>query len=354
MLQLNEREWADFLLTDYFEIAKGNQNNMAELQIGAMPLISAKKIDNGCKGFFAANSKPIFKGHCLTINNDGDGGAGISYYQPADMLLDTHVTALYPRVPMTAEIMRFIAACITVQREKFGHGYSLNNARLAVFRMMLPVDDNGQPDYAFMEEYIKEREQQLIQKYIAHIRNTSVTIGGGGITPLHEKDWRCFVLGDLFTLIPGKGKGANHLKTARQGGISYLGATNRNNAVLDFVEPVEGMVQKGNCIAFIRNGEGSMGYAVYKQEYFISTADITLGYAPFLNMYVGFFITTVADKVRGKYVYNYKRSDTRLRKELLLLPVDSDGQPDWRYMEQYTKMLMAKVKLQYLQTRQTQ
>ena len=124
--------------------------------------------------------------------------------------------------------------------------------------------------------------------------------------------------------------------------------------MLDFVEPVEGMVQKGNCIAFIRNGEGSMGYAVYKQEYFISTADITLGYAPFLNMYVGFFITTVADKVRGKYVYNYKRSDTRLRKELLLLPVDSDGQPDWRYMEQYTKMLMAKVKLQYLQTRQTQ
>ena len=46
MLQLNEREWADFLLTDYFEIAKGNQNNMAELQAGAMPLISAKKIDN--------------------------------------------------------------------------------------------------------------------------------------------------------------------------------------------------------------------------------------------------------------------------------------------------------------------
>lgn len=51
--------------------------------------------------------------------------------------------------------------------------------------------------------------------------------------------------------------------------------------MLDFVEPVEGMVQKGNCIAFIRNGEGSMGYAVYKQEDFISTADITLGYARF-------------------------------------------------------------------------
>lgn len=38
------------------------------------------------------------------------------------------------------------------------------------------------------------------------------------------------------------------------------------------------LVQKGNCIAFIRNGEGSMGYSVYKVEDFIATSDMTLGY----------------------------------------------------------------------------
>lgn len=128
---------------------------MAELKVGNIPLISAKKVDNGCKGFYAPNSKPVFNGHCLTINNDGDGGAGISYYQPCDMLLDTHVTALYPRVEMSEYIMQFVSACITVQRDKFGHGYSLNNARLSVFRMMLPVDLNGQPDWKYMEQYSK-------------------------------------------------------------------------------------------------------------------------------------------------------------------------------------------------------
>ena len=97
-----------------------------------------------------------------------------------------------------------------------------------------------------------------------------------------------------------------------------------------------------------------MGYAIYKREDFIATVNITLGYAPFLNMYNAFFITTIADMVREKYGYNYKRNDTRLRKELLLLPIDSDGQPDWQYMEQYAKMLIAKVQLQYLQTRQAQ
>lgn len=175
---------------------------------------------------------------------------------------------------------------------------------------------------------------------------------GGGITPLNKKEWRTFSIGSLFSLTAGKGKGANHLQS-NDSGISYLGATNRNNGVIDFVSAVPDMVQKGNCIAFIRNGEGSMGYSVYKAEDFISTSDITVGYAPFLNKYTGFFITTVADKVRGKYNFNYKRSDTRLKKEKLQLPVDENGVPDWAYMEEYAKRLFNQLRLQYLQAKTT-
>ena len=146
--------------------------------------------------------------------------------------------------------------------------------------------------------------------------------------------WGKFAIGDLFTLIPGKAKGANHLENDPSG-ISYLGATNRNNAVLDFVKPEDGLVQKGNCIAFIRNGEGSIGYSVYKAEDFIATSDITAGYSPFLDKYIGMFITTVADKVRGKYSFNYKRSDTRLKKEVIQLPITPSGLPDWHLMHSY-------------------
>lgn len=163
---LHEKEWKEVKITDFFTIAKGNQNNMAELQAGNLPLISAKKVDNGCKGFYASNNKPVFLGHCLTINNDGDGGAGISYYQPCDMLLDTHVTALYPRIKMSKDIMQFISTCITVQRDKFGHGYSLNNARLSVFRMMLPVDSDGQPDWQYMEQYAKMLMAKVKLQYL--------------------------------------------------------------------------------------------------------------------------------------------------------------------------------------------
>ena len=348
MLQLSEREWADFLLTDYFEIAKGNQNNMAELQAGAMPLISAKKIDNGCKGFFAANSKPIFKGHCLTINNDGDGGAGISYYQPTDMLLDTHVTALYPSVPMTAEIMRFIAACITVQREKFGHGYSLNNARLSVFRMMLPADDDGKPDYAFMEQYIREREKQLIAQYIEHIG--AVTYTGGGITPLHEKEWKEFCISDIFVIRPGKRLTKSDMQS---GNKPFIGASDSNNGITAFVNNTN-VSEDSNVLGVNYNG------SVVENFYHPYTCIFSDDVKRFTikdgrgNEFVYLFLKSVILQQKSKYAYGYKFNEERMRRQILLLPVGSNGQPDWQYMEQYAKMLMAKLKLQYLQSKQAQ
>lgn len=142
------------------------------------------------------------------------------------------------------------------------------------------------------------------------------------------------------TLVPGKSKGLNHLRTNPQG-VSYLGATNLNNGVLDFVTPEPSMVQQGNCIAFIRNGEGSMGYAVYKAEDFIATSDMSIGYNPHLNRYTGTYITTIADRVRGKYNFGYKRNAQRLSKEIITLPATPEGSPDWDYMESYMRHLEA-------------
>lgn len=102
------------------------------------------------------------------------------------------------------------------------------------------------------------------------------------------------------------------------------------------------MQYKGNCIAFIRNGEGSMGYSIYKKESFIATQDISVGYNEKLNEYSAKFITTIADRVRGKYTFGYKRNQTRLKKEILTLPIDENGDPNWSYMENFIKNIEQK------------
>ena len=220
----------------------------------------------------------------------------------------------------------------------------MNSTRLKKQPIMLPVDDSGAPDFVYMENYVRAAEGKILQRYREYCRNCRPPLT---IQSLNEKIWRPFFISDLFRLETGKSKGLNHLEEDEQG-ISYLGATNRNNGVLTFVKPVGNLIQRGNCIAFIRNGEGSVGYSIYKREDFIATSDITCGYADFLNQYVGLFITTVADKVRGKYNFNYKRSDTRLKREKLMLPINDAGEPDFEYMENYIKNIEAEKYRRYL------
>lgn len=93
-----------------------------------------------------------------------------------------------------------------------------------------------------------------------------------------------------------------------------------------------------------------MGYSVYKAEDFVATSDMTLGYNKHLNKYVGTFITTVADRIRGKYNFGYKRSATRLAKEVVTLPMDGEGNPDWEYMENYMRVIESKQILDYFKT----
>ena len=170
-LTLDNVNWQDFYLVDFFKLEKGNQNNMAILKDGNLPLVSAKKTDNGYKQFIAPNGKRLYDGNILTLNNDGDGGAGIAYYQPFQMALDSHCTALIPKTEMTRFHMLFIALCITKQRDRFGHGYSLNNSRLRTFKFMLPVIADNQPDWDFMEAYMRQQEQSILKPTIKTLCN---------------------------------------------------------------------------------------------------------------------------------------------------------------------------------------
>ncbi len=351
MSMIEDKKWKDFYLMEFFHCEKGNQNNMSSLSEGEIPLVSARKCDNGYKDFVAPNNKSLFEGGILSLNNDGDGGAGIAYYQPHKMALDSHVTALIPKLELNRHQLLFVSMCITKQRSRFGHGYSLKSNRLRSFKLMLPTSQSGQPDWQFMENYMKRIESDILDNSLSFFKDRS-KYNNLLINKLGVK-WSEFYLRDLFPRMEaGKSKGLNHLERDDLG-ISYLGATNLNNGVLCFVKAVDNLIQKGNCIAFIRNGEGSMGYSVYKAEDFIATSDMTLAYSEHINKYTGMFITTIADRIRGKYNFGYKRSATRLAKEVLSLPVTDSGKPDWQFMEEYMRNVESRIIVRYLERKKS-
>lgn len=162
---LSEKTWAPILLSSAFTCLRGRENNMAMLSSGSTPLISAKANNNGLKAFVSTKGKTIIGG-CITLNNDGDGGAGLAYYQPFEMALDTHVTALIPKRVMSKWTMLFIAECLSELHNYYGHGLSISKKRTKNIRVMLPVKDDGKPDYLYMEQYAKNMMLKKYKQYL--------------------------------------------------------------------------------------------------------------------------------------------------------------------------------------------
>lgn len=155
---------------------------------------------------------------------------------------------------------------------------------------------------------------------------------------LENKEWKPFKVEELFSIYKCKCSKAGDLK---KGNTPYIGATNRNNGLMSFVEKNEKLMTQGNCITFICDGQGSVGYSIYKYENFIGSTTLKIGRNHKLNKYNGLFFTTSLDMNKSIYDYGYKRNDSRLKKETIIIPSINE-KPDYKYMENYTKSIIDK------------
>lgn len=336
-LKLTDVEWGEFLFPKIFSeifIAKSSDSNA--LSEGDIPFVGRSSVNNGFQGLYQVSESKIVKKNCVTVSMVGEPRA---FYQPYDFTCSQNILVLRNKI-LNKDISKFLISIINnyLISKGFGYGYPVGLNRVIKNKLMLPVDSQGQPNWQFMEDYIKQEQKQQAQKIIDYYEHKLVELAGD-VVGLDKVEWKTFKLGDIFDLVTKSSKGLNHLEKNTSDGISYVGATNRNNGVLDFVKRKENLIYSGNAIAFIRNGEGSMGYSVYKKEDFIASQDITVGYNQYLNEYNAKFITTIADQVRGKYNFGYKRNQERLKRETLVLPSDEKGNPNFQYMSDFVKKL---------------
>lgn len=131
--------------------------------------------------------------------------------------------------------------------------------------------------------------------------------------------------------------------------IEYIGAKKDTNGFMYYVKWNEALVTKGNCVIFICDGQGSVGYANYINHDFIGSTTLSVGYNENLNEKTGLFIVTVLDLERYRYSFGRKYKPNLLKAKIKL-PADSNGRPDWKAMEEYINSL----NFQPLQTKITQ
>lgn len=318
----------------------------------SVPYITRSDANNGLARFVSAKNYEFGSddGGCITVGLDTQ----TAFYQPHKFVTGQNVQVITGE-SLSEDVAQFMVPILRQQMTaKFnwgGNGATLG--RMKRLTIMLPVTDSGEPDYAYMAEYTRQKRETMLSKYLAYVEKRIEELGDPALIPaLDEKEWEPFSIVGLFSsIIAGKGKGLNHLNKVCTDGINYIGATNRNNGVLCFVEENDcsrPMILDGNCIGFIKNGDGSAGFAIYKAERFISTSDVLYGYASWLNKFTGLFFVVAQDMIEHKYSHGYKRNKEHLAGDKVMLPVTDSGEPDYAYMEQYVKNMMLYKYQQYL------
>ena len=350
IMNLQDREWDSFIIKDIFdEVERGKRLKKGDHIPGNRPYVSSTALNNGVDGFIGNEDKVRVFSNCLSLANSGSVGS--CFYEPFEFIASDHVTHLQ-KTGLSYRQYLFMATMLSRLSEKYNFNREINDDRISREKIFLPIDSSGNPDFEFMEAYVKELEDVKRAEYKKYCEERLKQLGSykKDVDEIRPK-WEAIPIPSLFDEFqPGKGKGLNHLKVVNDG-ISYIGATNRNNGVLCFVEDNERthkMIQKGNCIGFIKNGDGSAGYAIYKREDFISTSDVIYGYADWLTPYTGLFFVGAQDMIKPKYSHGYKRNKEHLNGDKVMLPIKKNGQPDFEYMEQTVKNAMIRKYKRYL------
>ena len=145
-------------------------------------------------------------------------------------------------------------------------------------------------------------------------------------------DWKTFIVGKAF-----KCDTTPHLiiDNMLSGNIPFVSRTVFNNDVECFVDIDSSKLIDGNCITIGAEGK----YAFYQMENFVTGVKVYTLRHDRLNKYNAMFICTILNQEFQKYSYGRARIIELIKSEKIKLPVDREGQIDWKYMENYIKSL---------------
>ncbi|WP_427830657.1 restriction endonuclease subunit S [Limosilactobacillus reuteri] len=165
---LDEKKWAPFFLNEVFDVNSGVRLTNQDKENGKKPFIGATDNGNGITGF-VGNTNKSQDSNVLGVNYNG--APGIAFYHPYTALFSDDVKRLKLKDEShnTKNVLLFMASIVMKQRGKYSYGYKFNASRMNRQRLYLPVNNQGQPDYDYMEQYIKNKMIQKYKKYLEYL-----------------------------------------------------------------------------------------------------------------------------------------------------------------------------------------
>ncbi|GHV60794.1 hypothetical protein FACS1894195_0180 [Bacteroidia bacterium] len=150
---LDFSNWKEFEVHKLFEVTGTKTTPLYDLETmygqGDYPYITTRATNNGVAGYYDHTTE---KGNILVADS-----AVIGYvsYQAEDFSASDHVELLMPKFELNKYIAMFLRTVFMKGSYKYAYGRKFNQDRIRATKLLLPAISDSEPDWQFMENYIK-------------------------------------------------------------------------------------------------------------------------------------------------------------------------------------------------------
>lgn len=162
MNKIDISSWGSFAINSLFDVIKGTRLTKAQMKDGAIRFIGASAMNNGITAYIS-NSEKLHPENTITISYNGS--VGEAFYQDEQFWASDDVNVLYPKFEMNFHIAMFLIPVLKAAGRKYAFIDKWKKEDMEKDCIMLPIDDDGNPNWTYMENYIKVLETAAQKKF---------------------------------------------------------------------------------------------------------------------------------------------------------------------------------------------
>ena len=334
--KLKNVKWGKYKLEELFESYNGNFDIQKEhINGNGTFVITAGETNNGILGKTDVEAR-IFPKKTITIDMFGN-----VYYRNFDYKLVTHarVFSLISKFELEYKQGLFIESCLSFLHYLYGYENMCSWKKIKKVSIELPINNNNEIDFPFMESLISELEEERISELSTYLKvsgleNYLLTPEEQEVIDNYSKiEFKDYKITDVFNIKNTKNILSRDV-VLDSGKIPYLCASAENNSVASYIEYDKNLIDEGNCV-FI----GGKTFVVsYQENDFYSNDSHNL--ALYLKDYNKtklnqlYLATCVKKSLSHKYSWGNSVSGAKIKNDLISLPT-IDGKVDYNTMDNF-------------------
>lgn len=327
MIKIDTSTWKPFRVGDLFEVKRGKSRIMRELNNGDVPLIAAARAEQGVAGIFDIESEYA---DAITVSCNG-AGCGSTFYHAGAFAITGDASVLLEKLSMSQLVKMFITSILDGRLSQiYSYAEKCGPATLSDEVILLPATLGGEPDWAYMERYMRDvmSREEIFAEHLASL--TAEAVADGHV--IDTSCWKAFRMFDLgFVVYHGQ-----RLNKAQRidGNVPFVTAGFENRGITQFIGNDRPVYRKaitvdmfGNCFFQVDDCAGD------DNVYFFVNDDMPDIIKLFVSVSIGIVTAGQFD-----YTRQFRQGDADSL--MTMLPATPDGDPDWAYMERYMKSVM--------------